>query len=153
MNKGFSVFPSNQSFSSNIFPIEIQKINSNQNLNSKPNLSIPSTNQVSQAQNYIKTTINKQKVKKNSNDSDVDSSDIENYRQKVVNRVLNYEEDEKKYEILGAHQKDGQLKFAVMHKKEGKIFWHSHESMRTEHLGMLLHFYESHIVVSDIVDI
>ena len=142
-------------YSSNLFKsTSAPKLNEIQNnLDTKP-IPVPNVTQVSQAQHYIKTTISKQKnMKKHANDSDVDDSDIEFYRPKVISRVINYEEDEKKYEILGARQKNGQLKFAVMHKDEGKIYWHSNESMKTEHLGMLVHYYESHIDVGDIVEV
>ena len=93
----------------------------------------------------------KPKPKRSGCDSDIDSSDVEKYTPNVIKRAGNYQEDEEKFEILGAHKENGQLKFAVKHKDNGKIYWHTQESMRVQHLGMLLHYYESHIIVGDIV--
>ena len=89
--------------------------------------------------------------KKDPNDSDVDSSDVEELRQKVTHRAKYLEIADNDLEILGAHVNDGEMDFAVLHKKEGKVYWHSNESMRLEHLALLLNYYEKNISLTGIV--
>lgn len=100
---------------------------------------------------YFKPVVLKQKSRKSDFNSDIDSSDVEKYTPKVNERAKNYKNDEKKYKILGAHKFDGILKFAVLSKKDQKINWYTKETMRIEHLGLLLHFYETHLTVGEIV--
>ena len=84
-------------------------------------------------------------------ESDIDLNDLETFRPIIIKRAKNYEKDEKKYEIIGAHRFNDELKFAVRHKDNNKIYWHTHEDMKIQHLGLILHYYETHIQVGEIV--